>query len=127
LTYPRRILVVDESSDMARSLVYLLEIMGYQALYLSNPHHALTKVDEFRPHAAFIDIGAASPEGNSLAQVLRNHYARHELRLVALSPYGDTRVTNASMTAGFDAYLSKPVKERDVETVLDVVFDRRLW
>jgi PleD family two-component response regulator len=126
-TSPWRILVVDENSEIARGLVYLLEIMGHQALYLSNPHHTLTKVDEFRPDVAFIDIGAASPEGNSLALVLRDHYAPHELRLVALSTYGDTRMSNASMTAGFDAYLSKPVKERDVETVLGVVFDKRLW
>ena len=127
LTSPWRILVVDENSDMARGLVYLLEIMGHQALYLSNPHHALTKVDEFRPDVAFIDIGAASPDGNRLALVLRDHYAPHELRLVALAPYGDTRTTDASMTAGFDAYLSKPVKEQDVETILDVVLDKRLW
>jgi len=64
---------------------------------------------------------------NSLALVLRDHYAPHELRLVALSPYGDTRMQDASVTAGFDAYLSKPVKERDVETILGVVFDKRLW
>ena len=120
-------LVVDENSDVARGLVYLLEIMGHQALYLSNPQHALTKVDEFRPDVAFIDIGAESPEGHSLAVVLRDHYAPHELRLVALSTYGDTRMSNASLTAGFDAYLSKPVKERDVETILGVVFDKRLW
>ena len=126
-TSPWRILVVVENSDMARALVYLLEIMGHQTLYLSNPHHALTKVDEFRPDVASIDIGAASQDGNSLALVLRDHYARHELSLVALAPYGDTRTTNASMTAGFDAYLSKPVREPDVETVLGVVFDKRLW
>lgn len=127
LTAPSRILVVDDNSDTARALVYLLEIMGHQTLYVANPLHALTKVDEFRPDVAFIDIGAASPEGSNLAQVLRDHYAPHELRLVALSPYGDTRMTDASITAGFDAYLSKPVKERDVETVLGVVRDQRLW
>ncbi len=121
-----RILVVDENSDMATSLVYLLEIMGHQALYLSDPRHALTKVDEFRPHVAFVDIGAASPDGNNLAMVLRDHYARHELRLVALSAYGDTRTSNQRMTAGFDAYLTKPVKEEDVRTVLGVVLDARL-
>ena len=126
LTPHRRILVVDENSDMATSLVYLLEIMGHQALYLSDPRHALTKVDEFRPHVAFVDIGAASPDGNNLATVLRDHYARHELRLVALSAYGDTRTSNQRMTAGFDAYLTKPVKEEDVRTVLGVVLDARL-
>lgn len=31
-----------------------------------------------------------------------------------------------SMTAGFDAYLVKPVKEQDVRTILSLVFDERL-
>lgn len=126
LTPRWRILVLDENSDMATSMVYLLEIMGHQALYLSDPRNALTKVDEFRPHVAFVDIGAASLDGNNLALVLRDHYARHELRLVALSAYGDTRMSDQRMTAGFDAYLTKPVKEQDVRTILGVVFDERL-
>lgn len=121
-----RILVLDNNSDMATALVYLLEIMGHQALYVADPQHALTKVDEFRPHVAFVDIGMPSPEGINLARLLRNHYARHELRLVALSAYGDARIRNESMTAGFDAYLAKPVKEQDVRTILSLVFDQRL-
>lgn len=121
-----RILVVDSNSDMATGLVYLLEIMGHQALYLANPRSALTKVDEFRPHVAFVDIGMSSPEGISLARLLRDHYARHELRLVALSAYGDARIRDDIMTAAFDAHLVKPVKEQDVRTILGVVFDERL-
>lgn len=121
-----RILIVDSNSDMATGLVYLLEIMGHQALYLADSRLALTKVDEFRPHVAFIDIGMPSPEGINLAGLLRDHYARHELRLVALSAYGDARMRNESMTVGFDAYLVKPVKEQDVQTILGLVFDERL-
>ena len=111
---------------MATALAYLLEIMGHEALYLSDARHALTKVDEFRPHVAFVDIGMPGADGMSVARMLREHYARHELRLVALSAYGDERIRNESMTAGFDAYLAKPVKEQDIETILSVVFDERL-
>ena len=126
LKNPWRILVVDNNSDMATALVYLLEIMGHQALYVSDPRHVLTKVDEFRPQVAFLDIGVPSSEGISLARMLRDHYARHELRLVALSAYGDERTRNESMTAGFDAYLVKPVTQQHLETILGIVFDERL-
>jgi DNA-binding response OmpR family regulator len=121
-----RILIVDNNVDTATALVYLLEIMGHQALYLFDARHALTKVDEFRPHVAFLELGMRTLDGMGLARLLREHYARHELRLVALSAYGDARTRNESMTADFDAYLAKPVKEHDVETVLSVVFDERL-
>ena len=122
----RRILVIDNNIDTATALAYLLEIMGHQALYQFDARHALTKVDEFRPHVAFVDLGMRTEDGTGLAQLLREHYARHELRLVALSTYGDARTRNESMTVSFDAYLAKPVKEQDVETILSVVFDERL-
>ena len=125
LTNRRRILVVDTNIDMATALVYLLEIKGHQALYVSDPRHVLTKVDEFRPHVAFLDIGMPSIDGIRFAPLLRDHYARYELRLVALSTYGDARTRDESMTAGFDAYLVKPVKEQDVDTILGILFDQR--
>jgi CheY-like chemotaxis protein len=121
----KRILVVDNNSDAATALAYLLEIMGHEALYLFDARHALTKIDEFRPHVAFVDIGMPGAGGMGVGPMLRDHYARHELRLVALSAYGDPRIRSESMTAGFDAYLTKPVKQQDVETILGVVFDTR--
>jgi DNA-binding response OmpR family regulator len=126
LKNPWRMMVVDNNRDMGTALVYLLEIMGHQALYVSDVRHALTKVDEFHPQVAFLDIGVPSAEGTSLARMLRDNYSRDELRLVALSAYGDDRIRNESLTAGFDAYLVKPAKQKDVETILSIVFDERL-
>lgn len=122
----RRILVVDNNVDMATALVYLLEIKGHQALYVSDPRHILTKIDEFRPDVAFIDIGMPSVDGIGLARLLRDHYARSELRLVALSIYGDARTRDESVTAAFDAYLVKPVKEPHIDTILGILFDKSL-
>jgi DNA-binding response OmpR family regulator len=122
----RRILVVDRNSDMAAALVYLLDIMGHQALHVVDARHVLTKINEFRPHVAFVDLGLRDAEGIGLARLLREHYARHELRLVALSAYGDEKIRDETLTAGFDAYLVKPVKQQDVETILDLVFDKRV-
>lgn len=111
---------------MGASFAYLLEIMGHQAHYLFDARYILTKVDEYRPQVAFVDICMEGLDGFGLARTLRDYYARHELRLVALSQYGDERTRSESMTAGFDAYLAKPVKEPDVKTILSVVFDERL-
>ena len=122
----KRILVVDGNSDMASALVYLLDIMGHQALHAFDPQHVLTKINEFRPHVAFVDLGLRGAEGKGLAHQVREHYARHELRLIALSAYGDEKIRDETLTAGFDAYLVKPVKQQDVVTILDLVFDQRV-
>jgi DNA-binding response OmpR family regulator len=122
----KRILVVDRNSDMAAALGYLLEIMGHQALHAFDPRHVLTKINEFRPHVAFVDLGLRGADGIGLAHLVREHYARDELRLVALSAYGDEKIRDETLTAGFDAYLVKPVKQQDVETILGLVFDQRV-
>ena len=121
-----RILIVDDNSDMAASFAYLLEIMGHEARFIVDPQHAITKVDEFRPDIAFVHIGMVGLDGFGLARWLRNHYARHELRLVAMSVYGDPATRDASMASGFDAYLVKPASAEAVETILGLVFDDRL-
>ena len=121
-----RTLVVDRNSDFAAGFAFMLEGLGYEARFLLDSTHTLTKVDEFRPHVAFVDIGMPSADGLNLAKVLRDHYARHEVRLVALSLYGDERLRDASSTSGFDAHLVKPVSPHDVETILDLVLDKRL-
>ena len=111
---------------MAASLAYLLEIMGHETRFFFDARHVITKVDEFRPHLAFVDIGMAGTDGLGLARWLRNHYARHELRLVALSRYGDPKIRDASAASGFDAHLVKPARAEDVQTILNLVFDERL-
>src|SRR5688572_29776350 len=88
----KRILVVDKNTDVGTALVYLLEIMGHQALHLFDPRYLLTKVNEFRPHVAFLDLGLPSVDGVGVGQFLRDHYGRNELRLVALSAYGDEKI-----------------------------------
>lgn len=117
-----RILVVDHNSDMATSLAYLLEIMGHETRVVFDPRHAVTKVDEFRPQVAFVDIGMPGVDGLGVARWLREHYARHELRLVALSAYGDPKTREPAIASSFDAYVVKPVKAKDVETILSVIF-----
>lgn len=120
----KRIIVVDTNTDVGTALVYMLEIMGHQALHLFDPRYVLTKVNEFRPHVAFLDLGLPRVDGVGLGRFLRDHYARHELRLVALSAYGDEKIRSKTTTAGFDAYLVKPVKEQDVVTILGILFDQ---
>lgn len=121
-----RILVVDIRYDLAASVAYLLEIMGHEARFTFDARHVLTKVDEFRPDVAFVDIGMQSSDGVGIAQLVREYYARHELLLVAMSVYGDPKTRDARLTAAFDAHLAKPVLRQNIETVLGVLLDKRL-
>jgi CheY-like chemotaxis protein len=122
----RRVLILDNNAGFAGDCAYILERLGYETNVVYDPTYALTKVDEFHPHIAVIDIGMADSSGLTIGRLLRDHYARHELALIAVSIYSDPRTRDSSAAAGFDAHLSKPVSERDLLTIIDLVLDKRL-
>ena len=121
-----RVLIIDSDAGFSAACAYTLERLGFETNVVFDPAHALTKADEFHPHVAFIDIGMVDSSGLTIGRLLRDHYARHELALVAVSLYGDPRTRDCSTAAGFDAHLVKPVNERDLRTIVELVLDKRL-
>ncbi|WP_332813890.1 hybrid sensor histidine kinase/response regulator [Ramlibacter sp.] len=107
---PLRVLVVDDNHDAADSLALLLEAGGHQARTAYDGFEALRAVPEFRPRWVLLDIGMPGMDGHAVARALRERPGGEQLRLVAVTGWGqadDRRLTQAS---GFDAHLVKPVE-----------------
>jgi CheY-like chemotaxis protein len=121
-----RALIVDNDVGSCAGCAYILERLGFETSVVFDPTYALTKVDEFHPQLAFIDIGMVDASGLTIGRLLRDHYARHELGLVAVSLYTDPRTRDSTAAAGCDAHLVKPVRERDLQTIIRLVLDKRL-
>ncbi len=67
---------------------------------------ALREALAFQPHIGLLDIGLPGMDGYQLAAALR---AVHDLRLVAVTGYGEPRDHQRSRDAGFEQHLVKPV------------------
>jgi CheY-like chemotaxis protein len=104
-----RIVVVDDSRDAAESLAILLKLEGYEVEFAQDGASALRLCSEFRPNVMFVDIAMPKMDGNALAQAVRRLDGCKETLLVAITGYADDAHRRASMAAGFDHYLVKPV------------------
>jgi signal transduction histidine kinase len=102
----RRILVVDDNEDAAIALRNVLEAMGQIVLVTHDGPSALGEAAAFQPQIGLLDIGLPGMDGYELAGALR---AVHELRLFAISGYGQARDVERSRAAGFEEHLVKPV------------------
>lgn len=122
--YPCRVLVVDDNRDAATTLTYLIQEMGHQARAVTSPHEVFGAIDAFDPHVAFIDIGMPEVDGWTLAKQLRDCYAPEQLRLVALTAYGQPEDHVRSRQAGFDAHVVKPANPRLIAHILATVLPR---
>jgi len=120
-----RVLVVDDDADSAQTFAYLLAGMGHEARHLMDPSKVLRTVARFKPHLVFLDIGMPGTDGWQLAAALRKQYSYDELRLVALTAYGEDADRVRSRQAGFDAHILKPVSMDLLESIVEQLFPER--
>jgi CheY-like chemotaxis protein len=122
----RRVLVVDDNEDSARTLAEVLNIMGHEAHFLTHPLLVLKRALEFRPDVMLLDIGMPELNGYDLARLLRKHFGRESLRLVAITGYGTPQDRKKSSEAGFDAHLTKPADVAMLQHMMELLFDPKL-
>lgn len=116
-----RTLVVDDNEDGARTFGAMLELMGYETTVLTDPSRALETALRAPPDVAFLDIAMPHLSGYELAVLLRRHFPREKLCLVAVSGHADEQARRASTKAGIDAHLAKPVDPAMLEYTIEVV------
>lgn len=120
-----RVLVVDDLADTAEALASVLNALGHDAAWLTNPSEVMDAVRRFRPHLVFLDLEMPEMDGYRLARMLRAEHGFESLRLVALTGHGYEEDRVACRRAGFDAHVSKPAGRKMVETVLETVLADR--
>ncbi|MCW8195704.1 PAS domain S-box protein [Proteobacteria bacterium 005FR1] len=109
-----RILIVEDSEDIAETLALLLEHLGHQIAVAHDGPGALAIVNGFAPDLILMDIGLPGMSGYELARLLREHPRTRGAVMAALTGYGQARDRERSQAAGFDAHLIKPV---DIDTL----------
>ncbi len=113
-----RILVVDDNPDAAQTLAELLQVIGYEARTAPDAEVALQVLRAFRPQLALLDIGLPQVDGYQLAGLIRQQPEGKDLRLVALTGYGQESDRARALAAQFDEHLVKPVGIEQLTEVL---------
>jgi CheY-like chemotaxis protein len=112
------ILVIDDNLLAARTLQIFLEEKGYKVELAATGPQGLEKARRFLPQVVLCDIGLPGLDGYSVARQLRGELAVDKLVLIAVSGYGQEEDQERAKSAGFDAYLIKPISLKDLERLL---------
>jgi PAS domain S-box-containing protein len=113
-----RVLVVEDNADVAHTVRALLIQAGHQVEVTYDGPSALSAVHGFDPQVAFLDIGLPGMNGLELAAAFRNDPRLREIRLIALTGFGQAEDRRRSIDAGFDEHLIKPVSYSKLNEVL---------
>jgi CheY-like chemotaxis protein len=84
-------------------------------------HDGLEAIDaalDHRPHVILLDIGLPRLDGYQVAQRLRSDDRLKDVRIIAVSGYGQDSDRDRSRAAGMDHHLTKPVDIDDLIALL---------
>ncbi|WP_457797795.1 PAS domain S-box protein [Methylocystis sp. S23] len=104
----RRILVIDDDHDVADSLVMFLETFGATVRAVYSGAAGLEAVPAFKPDLIFLDLGMPGMDGYETARRIRALPEGRDVKLVALTGWGQEQVNDRAREAGFDRQLTKP-------------------
>lgn len=116
----RRVLVIEDNKDTARSLKEVLELSRHEVLIAGSGAEGVELARQARPEVVICDIGLPDMDGYGVAQALRAD-PDAEVRavfLVALSGYALPEDLARSKWAGFNHHMVKPPSIDAIQTIL---------
>ena len=103
-----RVLVVDDNADAADTVALLLDTHGARARAVYGGPAALAALPGFAPSVVLLDLGMPEMDGFDVARAIRAE-GHAQVRIVALTGWGQDSDRRRSQEAGFDSHLVKPL------------------
>ena len=104
----RKVLVVDDNDDACMLLAEALADLGHDVQSARDAPAALAVIKQFKPDVAVLDIGLPVMDGYQLGAKLREELG-DDIRLFALTGYGQPNDRERSKKAGFAGHFVKPI------------------
>lgn len=117
-TAPLTVLVVEDFEDTRYLMRIELEKRGYRVLEAVNGEEGVARALAERPDIILMDIGLPVLDGISATRELRQREEMRNTLIVALTAHHETEYRANALTAGCDAYLTKPI---DFDWLIDLL------
>jgi CheY-like chemotaxis protein len=103
-----RILIIDDTPDVVRSLEFLLKHAGHEVWAAFDGARGIEAARTVAPDVVLCDIGLPDMDGYAVARAIRADPSTAATYLIAVSGYGSDEDQRRSLDAGFDLHLNKP-------------------
>ncbi len=104
----RRVLIVDDNSDLASTIAAWLELEGHDVEVAHDGKAALDLARRRPPDVILLDLGLPDTDGHELARSLRTQSSMRPL-LIAVTGYGSHEDRARAREAGINHHVVKPV------------------
>ncbi|MCU6455011.1 response regulator transcription factor [Sphingomonas sp. A2-49] len=113
MTGQRRLLIVEDDANFARTLARSFERRGYAVATLPGPEELERVVAAFRPDHAVVDLRLGGASGLTCVAAL--HALDAAMRIVVLTGFASIATAVEAIKLGATNYLTKPANTDDIE------------
>lgn len=114
----KAIVIVDDNALIRRLIADFLAEMGYAPTEAASVEEAIPQIQKLRPAMVLMDIVMPGADGVEGLRRIRSDAAVAETPVVAVTSLYDGPSEQDFLTAGFDAYLPKPLDLRHFAEVV---------
>jgi cyclic di-GMP phosphodiesterase len=118
---PGRIMIVDDSREMASALAALLQLSGHTVELFSDGRHALAAITNHPPDLIILDVQMPDLDGYAVCTALKRDSTTWDIPVIMVTIEGEREARLQGIEAGADDYLSKPVDARELELRVQVL------
>jgi CheY-like chemotaxis protein len=120
-----RILVIEDSPVNMAMTVAVLERAGHAVLQAEQALAGIDVARGERPHVILMDLDLPDVDGEIATRMLRDDPRTAHIPIVALTAYALKGEWGSPLAAGFDGYLTKPLRYSELTAELRKVMRRR--
>jgi CheY-like chemotaxis protein len=111
------VLVVDDNPDAADSVGMLIEAMGCSVRVTYDGASGLDTLANFKAAVILLDIGMPGLDGYETCRRIREKWGT-QVRVVAITGWGQESDKRSAVRAGFDAHITKPADPAKLEEII---------
>ena len=122
---PKKILILDDDTDILSICTYILEEMGWEVFTRSSCNGIIELVREVQPNVILMDNWIPDSGGIVATQTIKSHPEFKSIPIIYFSANHD--IKNLSLEAGADTYLEKPFDISQFEEIINSVVEKSKW
>ena len=119
---PRRILVVDDESDVTELVAYHLKAKGFEVETVNNPNSSIGLARSFLPDLVILDVMMPDLSGIQICRMLRADPKLKKVPVIFLTAKAEEHDRVQGFETGADDYICKPFSTKElilrVQTIL---------
>ncbi len=120
----RTVLLVEDTEDNRQMMKKLLELSGFRVVEAINGEEAVKAVSTERPCIILMDLSLPLIDGLAATRSIRKLPGMEDLPIVAVSAHDTADFHADALSAGCDAYITKPIDYPELEGIVNDLLSR---